>query len=223
MENDDVMSRIRARMAIVRSFDYAPMLERIRAREREKWERIEREKAEKREAKEREKAEKREARKSRRLTEVDKKLRGVYRGMLKRCGQYRAGRNYRDAETYKSYRNYGGRGIKVCDEWLNDPNAFYAWALTNGYRVGLQIDRKDNNAGYSPDNCWFVTRSRNMRNTRKTLRLEDGTPFIDWYEAHVEIAYENGRSTTKYKRLACAFRRGGMSEVLKTINKINGL
>lgn len=141
--------------------------------------------------------------------------------MLKRCGQYRAGRNYKAVD--KNYKNYDGRGIKVCDGWFNDPNAFYAWALANGFRDGLQIDRRDNNKGYSPDNCWFVTPSRNMRNTRKTLRLEDGTPFVDWYEAHVGIAYENGRSTTKYKRLVCAFHRGGMNEVLKILNKINGL
>lgn len=66
---------------------------------------------------------------------------------------------------------YGGRGIRVCDEWSKSPAAFVEWALDNGYRDGLQIDRIDVNGGYSPDNCRWVTPLQNARNRRNNRRL----------------------------------------------------
>lgn len=65
----------------------------------------------------------------------------------------------------KDYKNYGGRGITFYDEWL-DFDVFYNWIITSNYKEGLQIDRKDNNLGYHPDNCHFVTPSENQRNKR---------------------------------------------------------
>lgn len=67
----------------------------------------------------------------------------------------------------KDYQNYGGRGITICDEWL-DPyegyERFVEWSLNNGYKKGLEIDRKDNDGNYTPENCRWVTRSENQRN-----------------------------------------------------------
>ena len=51
------------------------------------------------------------------------------------------------------YENYGGRGITVCDEWKEDFMAFYEWSMQNGYADNLTLDIKDNDKGYSPDNC----------------------------------------------------------------------
>lgn len=72
----------------------------------------------------------------------------------------------------QEYQRYGARGIKVCDEWRNDKAAFVVWALTHGYERGLQIDRVDNNLGYYPDNCRFVTNRENTNNRRNTVFVE---------------------------------------------------
>lgn len=66
-----------------------------------------------------------------------------------------------------AYPRYGGRGISVCDEWsLENVHAFISWANENGWKKGLQIDRIDNNKGYSPNNCRFVSSKENSRNRR---------------------------------------------------------
>lgn len=69
----------------------------------------------------------------------------------------------------KDYHKYGGRGITICDEWKNDYIAFKNWAESNGYSDELQIDRIDNNRGYSPDNCRFVTPKCNSNNRRSSI------------------------------------------------------
>lgn len=70
------------------------------------------------------------------------------------------------------YKNYGGRGIKVCEEWMNNRKAFFEWALNNGYDDNLTIDRKDNDKGYSPDNCRWVTKEFQNINKRRTIFVE---------------------------------------------------
>lgn len=70
-----------------------------------------------------------------------------------------------------SYETYGRRGITVCEEWLNDFQTFATWAILNGWKEGLQIDRIDNDKGYSPENCHFITLEENLKKRRtKTKR-----------------------------------------------------
>jgi hypothetical protein len=68
------------------------------------------------------------------------------------------------------YSNYGGRGIEVCDEWLNDFINFYNWAIENGYQDGLQIDRINVDGNYEPNNCRWVTRTTNANNKRNNIK-----------------------------------------------------
>lgn len=72
----------------------------------------------------------------------------------------------------RAYKNYGGRGITVCDEWKDDFKAFYDWAMANGYKEKLSIDRIDVNGNYEPSNCRWATRRIQSRNTRKNIIVE---------------------------------------------------
>lgn len=69
----------------------------------------------------------------------------------------------------KSYKRYGGRGISMCDEWLNSYQAFEEWCLSHGFENNLAIDRIDNDGDYSPENCRFVTLKENNQKRRTTV------------------------------------------------------
>ena len=85
------------------------------------------------------------------------------------CPLYKAWRSIKQRVFNKkdrSYKNYGGRGIGMSKEWSTYFMSFYDWAMDNGYKKGLQIDREDNDDGYYPYNCRFVTGGQNVRNQR---------------------------------------------------------
>lgn len=71
----------------------------------------------------------------------------------------------------KSYKNYGLRGIDICEEWKQDFMSFYNWAIANGYSEELTIDRIDNNKGYAPDNCRWVNKYIQNNNTRRNRKI----------------------------------------------------
>lgn len=100
---------------------------------------------------------------------------GVYYSwisMISRCNN----------KNNKYYYNYGGRGIEVCDEWLDFLN-FEKWAICNNYKEGLSIDRIDNNGNYEPNNCKWSTAKEQANNRRSSIILEvDGLSMTveDW-------------------------------------------
>ena len=79
------------------------------------------------------------------------------------------------------YSDYGGRGISICNEWLEFTN-FYSWAMLNGYSDSLSIDRNNNNGNYEPNNCRWATslqQSNNRRDNSTVLAVSpDGTKYI---------------------------------------------
>lgn len=100
----------------------------------------------------------------------------------KRTHEYRLWEKMRDRcynTNHKFYKDYGGRGITICDEWNNDASAFVSWLHANGWRHGLQIDRKNNDLGYSPDNCRIVTPRENTNNRRTTIRFPNGDSIAE--------------------------------------------
>lgn len=84
-----------------------------------------------------------------------------WQGMKTRCFNKKAA----------NYGDYGGRGITVCEEWKNDFQAFYEWAMASGYAPGLSIDRIDVNGNYCPENCRWATIEVQNNNQRKSRKL----------------------------------------------------
>lgn len=99
------------------------------------------------------------------------KLYRKHRSMLERCNNV----------NNKSYPDYGGRGIKVCEEWSGKTGflKFYDWAMVSGYKEGLTIERKDVNGDYCPDNCCFITNAEQQRNKRSNVVIDkDGKRML---------------------------------------------
>lgn len=92
------------------------------------------------------------------------RLFGILNGMKTRCYN----------ENNKDFKDYGGRGIKICDDWLSDFKNFYDWAISNGYQDDLTIDRIDVNGNYEPSNCKWSTRAEQSRNQRRTQKTSVG-------------------------------------------------
>jgi hypothetical protein len=93
------------------------------------------------------------------------RLDNIYKAMISRCYK----------PNNRRYKNYGGRGIKVCDEWKNDKTSFFKWALANGYSDTLTIDRINNNGNYEPANCrWATTKEQQNNRSNNHLITHNG-------------------------------------------------
>lgn len=78
----------------------------------------------------------------------------------------------------KDYKWYGEKGIRICDEWLNDFFCFREWAINNGYKEGLTIDRKDSNKDYCPENCRWIEWKYQNQNKKITVNNKSGVPGV---------------------------------------------
>ena len=101
------------------------------------------------------------------------RLYSIYNNMKTRC--------YNDRSP--NYRNYGGRGISMCDEWRDSFREFKNWALSSGYSDELTIERVDVNGNYEPCNCTWVTSKEQAANKTTTVRVEN-TSLRNWCVKH---------------------------------------
>ncbi len=105
--------------------------------------------------------------------ETETRLYGIWLSMKRRC----------DTPSLDAYKDYGGRGIRVCDEWKNSYEAFRDWSFANGYDDILTIDRIENNGDYQPDNCrWVdcVAQANNRRNNRILTYHGESHTVTEW-------------------------------------------
>lgn len=97
----------------------------------------------------------------------------IWEGMKRRCKNPKA----------KNYKNYGGKGISICDEWDRSFEVFYEWAMANGYEDGLTLDRIDVNGNYEPSNCRWASweEQENNRSNNKYIEYNGQTKTIaEW-------------------------------------------
>lgn len=88
---------------------------------------------------------------------------------------------------HNRFEHYGGKGIGVCDEWRYDFESFYNWAMSNGWKKGLSLDRKENDKDYYPENCRFRTIKQQNRNRTSNVKITvDGVTkiLIEWAEQY---------------------------------------
>lgn len=88
---------------------------------------------------------------------------------------------------YAQYARYGGRGIKVCDEWLESQEKFVEWAVKSGFKSGLSLDRIDNDKEYSPQNCRWATPKQQANNRSVCIYLEHNgvtKTMMEWCEEY---------------------------------------
>lgn len=90
------------------------------------------------------------------------------------------------------FDRWGGRGIEVCEEWRNSFESFYEWALANGYKENLTIDRIDNDGDYTPSNCRWATQQEQSRNRSSNINITIGNAtktLTEWCEIF-ELPYK---------------------------------
>lgn len=136
------------------------------------------------------------------------------------------------------YHIYGGRGISVCQEWRSNFRVFAEWSKSNGYRNGLQIDRIDNNCGYSPTNCRWVDCKTNSRNRRDNILLTafgETKCIAEWVEDprcvicetalryRVNSGWDHKEAITKKSKSALEIEAFGASKTLSEWAKETGI
>lgn len=107
----------------------------------------------------------------------------------------------------REYKNYGGRGITVCNEWNKSSEKFVEWATSNGYRDGLTLDRIDVNGMYSPENCRWITNKEQQNNRR-------GNVFFEYKGERKTLAEWSETTGIGYKTLEKRFKKWGVERAL---------
>lgn len=127
------------------------------------------------------------------------RLYNIWCDMRKRCNN----------PSVKHYSRYGGRGISVCPEWMNDFNSFRDWSMKNGYSDNLTLDRIDNDGNYCPDNCRWATRSTQNNNTSRchvitvngiSKNIAQWSAYLGIKRFRIDSAYKHGKDLEMYIR-----------------------
>jgi hypothetical protein len=121
----------------------------------------------------------------------------IYYGMKDRCYN----------KKHPSYPRYGGRGITICEEWLNDIRIFNNWCISNGYSKGLSIDRIDNNGNYEPNNCRFVDAKSQARNRSTNI-------VVEYNEEKMTLPELSEICNIPYATLRARYKKGDRGETL---------
>lgn len=121
------------------------------------------------------------------------KLYRVWTGIKERC--------FRDGHINSN--RYKGRGIKMCDRWKNSFTSFKNWALQNGWKEGLQIDRINNNGHYTPSNCRFVTNIVNANNKESTILI-----FYNGKKTPIQFILKEKKISNHYRTIYGRLKRG---------------
>lgn len=111
------------------------------------------------------------------------------------------------------YDRYGGRGITVCEEWLNNFESFYNWAINNGYADNLTIDRIDNDGNYEPSNCKWSTVKEQCNNRSSNINITIGNAtksLMGWCEIF----------NVDYKKVHARYQRNGYESIDRLFNDI---
>ena len=103
------------------------------------------------------------------ISKVRNHLRAKWWSMVRRC----------TLDNDPAWENYGGRGIRVCPEWEHDFEAYYHWAIREGYQLGDSVDREDNEGNYEPSNCRMADRKTQQRNRRGSVFLNEQLDLIE--------------------------------------------
>lgn len=135
------------------------------------------------------------------------RITGIWKLMLFRCYN----------EKSKDYPKYGGKGIKVYEEWRDSFIAFYQWSIENGYDKDLSIDRIDNSKGYFPDNCRWATKKEQQNNRDYCYKILDKKGRIYTVEEIVDITKIG--TMTIYMRLIRNNKKGNPPLTFEELSK----
>ena len=130
------------------------------------------------------------------LSKINKRLYRIWKGVRSRC----------NIPSASGYKNYGGRGIKVCQEW-DDYYVFYNWATDSGYSEFLTIERIDVNGDYNQKNCKWITKKEQSQNTRNSIKTKVNGELMT-------LSQISKKYNINYGTLFSRFKKGNKNEEL---------
>lgn len=155
--------------------------------------------------------------------DIFKKLYDTWMNMRTRCYK----------EQNKRYKDYGGRGITICEKWKENFIEFYKWAVKNGYKKGLSLDRINNNGNYEPANCKWSTKYEQANNTRRNKKItinNETRTLTQWMKItglRIDTRLERGwsleKAITTEKKTKKLLTYNGQTHSISEWGKITGL